>query len=506
MKYKFKTRPYRHQVEGIRFAFRQFSQGLGVGFLFDPRTGKTKTTIDTASILYMKTGVRKILIITPNRVLGTWVQEFHTHCPLIHEVIVWDAKERRKGTIRQPPGYVDLQVVVTNFETFATPGPRLSSGRRSRTAGRFKNRDYITKWLGGDDALIVVDESHKIKNPSGKWANMIVGMRKYFRYRIILTGTPITKAKRAADIYMQWMLINPDRFSRWGATYQDFKEHTGVWVKGAEGVSLWRRAKPKGMADLQRGIHQDALVIRRQDCFDLPDVLPDRIISTPLTTSGKHYDEMARDMLTQLENGEIAEASIPLVVTLRLSQITSGYVGILEPHPTNPDKQVSRPVPVGTEKLNALKELLVEETIEREEKVVICARWKYDLKAIHTLCKKLNIPSWGIQGGMTRGESDDALRRFKQHDGAGVMVVQPQAGGVGVDMSTASEMIWYSLPSSWVDFTQMKDRIALSARGVRYTFLIATGTVDELMYETLLMDGDVARSILKKPESILRKR
>lgn len=505
MRYKFKTRPYRHQLDAIRFAFKQFNRGLGVGLFMEPRTGKTKTTIDTASLLYLKKKVRKILIIAPNRVLGTWVQEFHTHCPLVHQVVVWDAKERRKGVIAQPPGYVDLQIVVTNFETFSTPGKTLASGRRSRTTGRFKNRSIIEKWLGGEPALIVVDESHKLKNPSGKASNMIVGMRRFFSHQMILTGTPITKARRAADIYMQFRLISPDRFSRWGATYEDFRLHTGKWIE-SNGFPQWVAPRQRGLEDLQRGIHQDAIVVKRDDCFDLPPVLPDRIIDVPLTTSAKHYDEMAAQFFTQLKDGEIAEATIPLVVTLRLAQITSGHVGIQEPHPTNPDKLISRPVKVGSEKLNALKELLEEDVIEKEEPVVIVARWKHDLNGIEALCKRLGIPYWSIRGGMTRDATDDALRLFKQHAGAPcAMVVQPQAGGVGIDMRTASQMVWFSWDASYVNFTQMRDRIALAGRSNQHTYLIAPNTVDRLIYDTLLTDGDVARTILKRPESILRK-
>jgi SNF2 family DNA or RNA helicase len=505
VRYVFKTKPYKHQIEGIRFAFKQFNKGYGAGFLFEPRTGKTKTTIDTASILYMKRGVRKILVITPNRVLGTWVREFHTHCPLVHEVIVWDAKERRKGAIRQPPGHCDLQIVVTNFETFGTPGPKLASGRRSKTAGRFKNRKLITDWIGDDDALIVVDESHKLKNPSGKAANMIVGMRKFFRYQMILTGTPITKAKRAADIYMQFRLISPDRFSDWGATYEDFRNHTGKWID-VDGIKMWKRADERGMRDLQRGIHEDALVVKRSDCFDLPPVLPDRIIPVKLTTSARHYDEMAEQMLTELKNGEIAEASIPLVVTMRLAQITSGHVGIIKPHPTNPDKQVSIPVRVGNEKLKALVELIEDDVVEKDDPVIIVARWKHDLDAIQGVCKRAGVPSWSIRGGMTRDATEDALRRFKRAAGsASAIIVQPAAGGVGLDMSSSAHTIWYSLTSSWVDYTQMRDRNALADRAVQHTFLLAPGTVDDLLYETLQTDGEVARRILKRPEVILRR-
>jgi hypothetical protein len=85
------------------------------------------------------------------------------------------------------------------------------------------------------------------------------------------------------------------------------------------------------------------------------------------------------------------------------------------------------------------------------------------------------------------------------------MVVQPSAGGVGIDMSTASEMIWFSLISSWVDYTQMCDRIALSPRGTRYTYLMAPNTVDHLIYDTLCLDGDVTAAILRRPESLLRR-
>lgn len=504
MRYRFKTKPYAHQVEGIRFAFRQFARGYGAAFLFEPRTGKTKTTIDTASILHHKKRVRKVLVIAPNRVLGTWAREFHTHCPLVHEIVVWDAKERRKGAIRQPSGHLDLQVVVTNYETFSTPGKKLESGRRSRSTGRFKNRKYIEDWIGNDPALVIVDESHKIKNPSGKASNMIVGMRRFFKYQLILTGTPITKARRAADIYMQWKLINPTRFSAWGATYEDFRLHTGKWID-ANGFPQWVGARPEGLKDLRRGIHQDGLVIKRDECFDLPATLPDRIIPVPLTTSGKHYDEMAELFVTQLENGEIAEASIPLVVGLRLGQITSGYVGILEPHPTNPDKQISRPVKVGSEKLNALKELIVDEIVEKEEPTIIVARWKHDLDGIAALCKTLKVPAWSIRGGMDRSATDNALREFSHAAGsAAVMIVQPQAGGVGIDMRVAGHTIWYSLSPSFVDYTQMRDRNALHPNAVQHTFLIAPGTVDQLLYDTLQTDGDVSRTILKRPESILR--
>jgi SNF2 family DNA or RNA helicase len=496
VKYKFKTKPYRHQREGIYFVFKQWKAGLGAALLFEPRTGKTKTAIDCLSILHHISGVRKVLIIAPNRVLGTWVQEFAIHCPLVVQTIIWD-KDARKVPLPKNVGPYDLQVVIVNFEAFGVPGKRTKSGRRSRASGRFKHRTLIRNWIGDEYAAAIIDEGHKIKSPSGKAANAIVSMQPDFEYRLLLTGTPITKARRAYDIFMLWQWVNPRRFQKWGATVEAFKDHCGVWTN-KNGFPQWLRAKPSGMTDLQKGIHADGLVVRRKDCFDLP-ARTDRTVNIKLSAiTARHYQEMAEQMVTELESGEIAEASIPLVVTLRLLQITSGFVGVSE------DGQPSIPHTIGREKLLALQEILEEETIEREEKIVIAARFKYDLSHIEALCKRLKIPVWAIRGGVSRSDSDRAIKIFRRHDdGPAAMIVQPSAGSLGIDLSTASHMVWYSLTHSWVDWTQCCDRIALSTNPTTFTYLTVPHSVDSLTHAALMNDTNVSKMILRNPRAIL---
>lgn len=501
MRYKFKTRPYLHQKRALMFALRQFKAGRNPAFLMEPRTGKTKTTIDTLGCLHLQYGLRKVLVVAPNRVLGTWVQEIHTHCPFPVEVIVWDRKARRTA-IPQPSPMYDLQVVLVNYEAFGVPGRKLASGRRSKASGRFKFRSMIQKWVGQGPAAAVLDESHKIKSSSGKASNMIVSMRNLFRFRFILTGTPVTKAKRIHDLFMQWRWLNEP--PEWGRTSEEFRTHTGVWIS-SNGFPQWIRARPRGVADAQAFIAKDSVIVRREDCFDLPP-REDRVVPIQLSPiAAKHYDEMAEDMLTRLENGEIAEASIPLVVALRLQQITSGFVGIQKRVKIRGEpKLVTLAHRISDEKLTVLEDLLREESIERDEKIVIAARFKPDLNAIVKLCQRLKIPAWEIRGGLKRHETDEAIRKFRNHEGVGAMVIQPQAASLGIDLSTAAHMVWYSLTPSWVDFTQACDRIALSRRSTTFTYLLAEGTVDHLVYEALRMDGQIAKAIMRKPERILR--
>lgn len=509
--YRFKTKPYAHQVDGIRHAFQQFRNGHGAAFLFDPRTGKTKTTIDSIGALHAKFGVRRVLIIAPNRVMGVWVNEFHAHCPYTVQCIIWDAKARRRPLPRTVSPY-DLQVVIVNFEAFSTPGKRLPSGRRSKTSGRFKTRDMIRKWIGDTPAVGVIDEGHKIKAPSGKASTAIVSMRDDFRYRFLLTGTPVTKENRAHDIFMQWQWVNPDRFRRWGPTAEEFRNHIGVW-KSREGFSMWVRAKKSGMKDLHRGIHKDGMVVRREDCFDLPDRMPDRIIPVKLSRrTAKAYQQMADTMMAEIKEGLIAEAQIPIVCTLRLQQITGGFVGIRVPGPKKRNKRtgeieqkmVTENHRIGTDKLDVLRELLVEEYIDRDEdeKVIVAAKYKMDLDDITEMVRDLDIPMWSIRGGMERSDSDEAVRQFRKHDRLGLMLIQPDAASLGIDLSTSSHIVWYSLTNSWVNWTQACDRIALSPQGTMFTYLQVPDSVDALLYESLLNDTNLARLIMTHPEKL----
>jgi hypothetical protein len=134
----------------------------------------------------------------------------------------------------------------------------------------------------------------------------------------------------------------------------------------------------------------------------------------------------------------------------------------------------------------------------------VAGRFLPDLNAIENLCDSLKLKRWSIRGGVKRQDSDTAIREFRSWDDAGVMVVQPAAASLGIDLRTASHMVWYSLTPSWTDFSQCCDRIALSDRATMFTFLIAEGTVDELSYQVLQQDGDMSRMILARPEALLR--
>lgn len=490
MKYRFHTTPYKHQKQALR---KIIETGGAAALLMEPRTGKTKVAIDYLSILARAGKIDRAVIVAPARVLDVWIEQFHEHCPVRFNIILWD-KDARKQPLPPVRSVHQLSILLVNYEAFGTPGRKLRSGRRSKTTGRFANRKAIIKWINGSPCAGILDEAHKIKSPSGRASTMVVSMRPLFDYRLILTGTPVTKAKRTFDIYMLWKFLNPERFADW-PTVDEFKNHFGRWTH-RNGFPQFLR--PRNTAQLNELLLEDSFIIKREDCLDLPPQMPPVFRHVDLAErTADVYDTLAEEMVATLLEGEkehLLEASIPLVLTLRLTQVTGGFCKSTE----------GDIVTLGGEKLYVLEELF-DEAVENEDKLIVAARFRAELDAIQALAERKGLPVYPLRGGISRDESSENVRAFREVQGAAVVAMNPQAGGVGIDLSTASHMIWYSLPTSWVDYTQACDRIALSPTSITYTYLLARHTVDEFLYDTLQTDGDVARALLKNPKVVLRK-
>jgi SNF2 family DNA or RNA helicase len=491
-KYKFKTTPYRYQVMAIK---KLLSTGFGGALLMAPRTGKTKTLIDYAGALYSAGKIKRVLIFCPLGVIGVWEAQIAQHCPHAYRIVTWDKESRKQGA--ELPKYSakdTLDFVIINYDALSTPGAVIKSDeygnklRSKRRGGRFDIFKALARWQPN---LIALDESHRIKSSSAVKSRMLHKLGKVAEYRVIMTGTVVTKKKRIFDVYSQWKFLNPSRFNM---TFTTFKETYGQWTT-RNGFPQWLRNINED--DLHAQIHQDAFAISREECYDLPP-RREQIIPVKLHESAPYYEQMAKEMVARIQTGEITVASIALVQTLRLRQITSG-IAKTEPTEQYPEGRLVR---VGYEKLEVMKDLL-SDLFEADEKVVVGAQFVGDIAAIARMCEELKVPAYVVRGGVKRRDRDESIRLFRERPGPSCFIAQPQAAAEGIDLSSASICIWFSMTPSYVSFTQFEDRIALSKRSTIFMYLIAHGTVDELLYETLQGDGEVAQAIMASPERLL---
>src|SRR5699024_9125990 len=144
------------------------------------------------------------------------------------------------------------------------------------------------------------------------------------------------------------------------------------------------------------------VVVRREDCFDLPP-REDLIKLVKLGPSRKAYEQMGEEMIAEREDGNVPAASVALDQQLRLTQITSCCA-------TTVEGETSR---FGFEKADALRDLL-DEHLENGQKVVIAARWKNDLALIEDMASEIGFEVYSIRGGVTRQQSDENVVKFKE--------------------------------------------------------------------------------------------
>ena len=194
LQYSFKTKPFDHQLAAMGAMLNHFKKGnKEFALLMEMGCGKTKVLIDSASYLYDNGYINSLLVVCPNGVKGTWVNEIDTHTPehVEKNVVVWTGKKTKKhddelqSLFITEPAKVHLNILIMNIDAFATA----------------RGRDFAKRFLLTRRALMTIDESTTIKNISAQRTKAVTKLGLMARYRVIMTGSPITKSPE--DLFSQ---------------------------------------------------------------------------------------------------------------------------------------------------------------------------------------------------------------------------------------------------------------------------------------------------------------
>lgn len=467
--YKAKTKPYAHQRMALRKLLRN---GYGGALLMEPRTGKTKTCIDWAGILRSvpSRDLDVVVVFAPAPVLPVWEHELRIHCGVPYDVLLWDAKSRSRKVVPKPGD--KLLWVLVNYEALSAGGRWTKSGNESVEHGRGWVKNTLKKLCIDYHVAIVLDESHRIKSCSSKTATALATIGSKAEYRLIMSGTPITKHNRPDDIYSQWKFLNPRRFLD-VPTKMDFMRRYSNPVVGGYGYAQFEGIRNE--EELRGRMMEDSYTVTRDECYDLPERTYESI---PVALSPKAQEAYAK-IKTSGVWGDTTATHVLSRLT-ELTKITGGHVGEAWSC-------------VGREKLDVLRGI-VEGHRDGGSPLVVAARYHAEIAKIQELCQELRVPYLTIQGG-----SDTAaeLGRWRSLEGCRVMILQPKSGSLGIDLREADHLVWYSLVYQWTDYAQTCDRIALCDRPTTITHLLAQGTVDWDIVRILQEDGDVVETIMR---------
>lgn len=174
-----------------------------------------------------------------------------------------------------------------------------------------------------------------------------------------------------------------------------------------------------------------------------------------------------------------------LTKLLRLSQVTGGHL-------TGDESDTHQ---ISTAKLDALSDI-IDSAVEQGQKIVVMARFVPELNDIENLLQNKNIDYAVVRGGVKDRAKE--VRRFQEDDNCKVFMGQIAAAGLGITLTAASTMVFYSLDYSMSNFDQAKARIHRvgQKRNCHYIYLIATGTVDKKVLRSLRDKIDLAKTLV----------
>lgn len=448
MRYKFKTKPYRHQVRAIRKALRSLNRERWAAFFMPMRSGKTKAVIDTMCILQLKYGIERVIIVAPLSVLGVW---------------------RNQIKIHKPDGF-KFRIILVNYEM-------VYDRKQYEDGWDPVKRKSLYKFK---PQLIIVDESHKIGNPSAAQSRHLYYLQRQFPdcYKIIMTGTPFHRKPHRT--YGQFRFANENIFPM---SYGKFKKKVSRW--GGYGNFKYLGAKNEKW--FIKKISRGTFMMKT-----LPFVAPQHeVVPYELEEALPAYISMANDSISLLSNGSTIEAPIALTRALRLAQLCGGRL-------RDSEGQLVR---VGSEKRRAFAGL-VDMFVESEvDKFIVFHRFVPEMVDSIRECQRAGFEVYLMYGKTPGDLREQRIAAFDETENKAVFISQVSTGALGIDLSSASIDVFYSLPESLVDYDQdvarkrkWKDRRTLTSY-----YLIGRGTIEEAHLAALRSNLDLIDALERDP-------
>jgi SNF2 family DNA or RNA helicase len=401
-------------------------------------TGKTLIILSRVCELLKRGAISNYLIVAPKSALGAWERDIEKFEELDREILL------ENGTF-------------INYD-------------------RVWRNDFFKKQFD----FIALDEAHYIKNRASNRSKAVLKMGVNAKYRYILSGTPISNGQ-LENIWSLYTFLDPylNRgyvYSNiFGGAYKVFENRYCI-------LNMYH--KPSSyihVSELQNIINEHSYRVKKVDCLDLPEKLPDEIIKVDQSEKAL-YKKLATESAI-LEYEILAENPLSRLVKLR--QLASGYLA------TNEGEIVE----LKCEKLNILKELI--EGCEDDKKLVIFAEFKYSIRKISELLSKMKINYLTLDGDQ---KNKTIWRDFQNDKSIRVIVCQYQTASAGIDLFASDTIIYYEPTLRSTTLEQSRDRIHRTGQNNKcsYIHLLTKGTVEVDIYRALSGYSDFSEKLFNE--------
>ena len=429
--------PYQQKI------FNELKDFDSCGLFMDVGCGKSITSLALADYKMAQGKVRKLIIVCLHAKMLEWKIDCEKYFPF-YKVCVMDGK---KKSISQFRSY-DWDILIINFE-------------------KVWRTDRLINFINFE-TMIIVDESHKIKEHTTKVGKFMTMISQFTNYKIILTATPMGNGY--IDLYNQLKFLGLMNYS-----YKFFEDRYCVTQ-----LMYFPNSRPfKKVVRYKNEWELDAIVKKYCRYYQRKiddDLVPSEIV-VPIKLD-KKYNKILRDRVYK---------DIVLDKTSRkrlgLKSLCSGTImgkTLVDVEGNSLDRLYQ----LNTYKLDWVKSFIE----DFKERVVIFYQYEHQRQQLEEMCKKMKRCVASYCGNI----KEDNI--FKENDDC-VILVQYKSGATGVDWLKLSYVaIFYCLPDGYIEFKQAKGRLNRIGQTKKplYYILVSEGTksVDKLNYKALQENTD----------------
>ena len=470
MNYKFKTKPYDHQLDALKASWDKevFAYFMEMG------TGKSKVLLDNAAILYDKGEINALLLIAPKGVYKNWFDsEIPTHLVdhIDKKMVLWKSSDKSIKQIKKlntlfEPGS-DLRILIMNVESF-------SSGN---------GLEFAYKFLSAHPkSMVAIDEATTIKTPTSNRTKNILKLSNHCKYRRILTGSPVTKSP--LDLYSQCAFLDP-----WLLVHQSFytfKSRYSICKKiEVNGRRIEIVVGYRNLPELSDKVKTFSQRVLKEDCLDLPEKTFVKHYVELTKEQKKVYEQMKKEAIAFLD-GKMQSTATVMTQLMRLHQITCGHF--------TADDGTIKDLPCS--RLGELMDIL--EKIEG--KTIIWSHYTHDVKRIIAEIKKVYGEDSVVDYyGATDTDSRSAnIKKFQTDDRCRFFVGTTHTGGYGITLTAGSNMVYFSNGYDLEKRQQSEARIDRIGQTKKMTYIdiMAQDTIDERIVKALRSKVNIANAIM----------
>jgi non-specific serine/threonine protein kinase len=455
-------RPYQR----IGLGWLHFLTQLGLGACLADDMGLGKTVQVIALLLALKKergGGEKAapsLLVVPASLIANWKAEIERFAPALAYAIAHPSEAPAGKEELTAADVEDRDLVITTY------------GMLTRQ-----------KWLRERRwRLAILDEAQAIKNAGTRQAHAAKEVQA--TARIALTGTPVEN--RLGDLWSLFDFLNPGLLGNAKAF--------GGFVKKME-------APPKPSYQPLRSLVGPYILRRlktdKRVIADLPDKTEVKAYCGLSRQQAALYEQVIRELQDRLETAEgIQRRGLVLAQLMRLKQICNHPAQMLGHGGYEPNH---------SGKFQRLAEL-GEELAGRQEKALVFTQFREMADPLACFLEGVfGRPGLVLHGGTAVAKRRELVESFQRENGPPFFVLSVKAGGTGLNLTAASQVIhfdrWWN-PAVEDQATDRAFRIG-QKRNVLVHKFVCRGTVEERIDELIAEKSDLVRDVVEGGERLL---